>query len=54
MVGESPNRLVGKARELGIVKGFEVSPNGLVVTHLQFVDDTLFFCDPSKSEVSEY
>lgn len=42
MVSGSLNRLAGKGRELGIVKEFEVSPNGPVVTHLQFADDTFF------------
>lgn len=53
LVGESLNKLVEKlpARELGVVKGFEVSQNGSVVTHLQFKDGTLFFCDPSRSKV---
>lgn len=51
MVGESLNSLVLKAKELGIVRGFEVCPGGPVVTHLQFVDDTSFFCDNNISEV---
>lgn len=51
MIRESLSRLVFKAKDLDIVKGFEVSPRGSVVTHLQFADDTLFFCDPNSSEV---
>lgn len=50
MVGESLNRFVIKAKELGIVRGFEVCPNGPVITHLHFADNTLFSCGPSRSE----
>lgn len=39
LVGESLNMLVEKAKELGIVKGFKVEPNGPIITHLQFADD---------------
>lgn len=48
------NKLVEKATELGIVKGFEVSSRGLTVAHLKLVDDTLFFCDPNRSEILGY
>lgn len=54
MVGESLNRLVLKAKEVSIVKGFEVSNGGPVLTHLQFADDTIFFCDHCKEEVLGY
>ena len=32
-----------KARECGMIKGFEVGKEKVLVSHLQFVDDTLFF-----------
>ena len=32
-----------KARGCGLIKGFEVGKENVMVSHLQFVDDTLFF-----------
>lgn len=43
-----------KTKELGVVKGFEVSQNGPVITHLLFADNTLFFCDPNRLEILDF
>lgn len=51
LVAESMNKLVEKARELDIVKGFKVEPDSPIMTHLQFIDDTLFLCDPARQEL---
>lgn len=47
LVGESLNKLVMKAKELGIVKD-------ITVTHLQFADDIFFLCEPKKEEVKGF
>lgn len=53
-MGESLNKLVEQARIVGIVSGFCKLVNGSTITHLQFDDDTLFFCEPNKKEVLSY
>ena len=32
-----------KVRECGLINGFEVGKEKVIVSHLQFADDTLFF-----------
>lgn len=54
VVGESLNKLVEKVREMEVVKGFKLTPDGPPVTHLQFADDTLFFCEPDRQELLGY
>lgn len=54
LVGESLNKLVEKARDLGIVRGFRAAPNGPIITHVQFLDDKLFFCEPTRKEIWGY
>lgn len=49
--GESLNKLVVRANELGVMRGFSVSIDGLVVAYLQFVDDSLFFCEASREDL---
>lgn len=46
--------MVEKPKELSIIRGFTVTEEGLVVTHLQFADATLFFRDASREEVMGY
>ena len=41
MVVEALSSLLVKAREMGVISGFEASRNGEVITHLQFEDDTI-------------
>ncbi|KAL4194839.1 hypothetical protein AMTRI_Chr05g70460 [Amborella trichopoda] len=38
--------------EAGRFEGFKVSSNGLVITHLQYADDTLIFCGSYVVELS--
>lgn len=46
LVALSLSRLLCKARDLCLVKGFAVvGQEGLQISHLQFVDDTLVFCE---------
>jgi len=38
--------LVREAKRVGLFKGVEVGSQGAQVDLLQFVDDTIFFCEP--------
>lgn len=37
--------LIGKAMEVGMIKGFSMCQGEVVVSHLQFAYDTIIFCD---------
>lgn len=50
MVGEGMNRLITKARESGLIKGFEVVEGGHLIIHLQFAGVMLLFCDATEEE----
>ncbi|CAL5343189.1 unnamed protein product [Camellia sinensis] len=52
IVAEGLNILLSRAKELGLVKGVEVGANGMRITHLQFADDTILFCEADRMEVS--
>lgn len=41
VVREALESMLKKAKDIGITKGFEVSLNGEVITHLQFPNDTM-------------
>ena len=41
IVVDDLSSLLVKAREMGVISGFEASRNGEVITHLQFEDDTI-------------
>lgn len=43
--------LLSKAFNAGILEGFEVKPNGLRVSHLQFANDTLIMCRDSEIQI---
>ncbi|XP_028053851.1 uncharacterized protein LOC114258163 [Camellia sinensis] len=45
LVAEGLNILMLKERELGLLKGVEIGSKGVVVSHLQFADDSLCFCE---------
>ena len=48
LVSEVLNRMVLRAKELGIIEGVEVGKNKVEITHLQL--DILIFC-PAKEQV---
>jgi len=51
---ETPSRLVNKAIDAGFLEGFQITNAGLesmLISHLLFADDTLFFCKPYKSNL---
>ena len=45
------SRLVVRAEERGLFEGFRVGRNRIRVSHLQFVDDTIFFFRASLEEL---
>ncbi|XP_028052103.1 uncharacterized protein LOC114256647 [Camellia sinensis] len=48
IVAKGLNTLIEKEKELGFVKGATVGPNELKVSHLQFADDTIIFCEADR------
>lgn len=36
---------------MGLISGFEVIQNGEVISHLQFVDDTILFSSTKREEI---
>lgn len=51
IVAKGLNILLCRAKELGFIKGAEVGCNGIIVSHLQFTDDTILFCEADWVEV---
>ena len=43
IVMEALSTLLLRAREMGVISGFEFIPNGEAISHLQFADDTVLF-----------
>lgn len=43
--------IFNRAKERGIIKGISVAANGPNLTHLQFADDTIVFCNASLDEL---
>ena len=48
LVAEVLNRLMIKAASMGLYQGLQVGGNRETLTHLQFADDTLLFCEPNE------
>ncbi|WP_420914570.1 reverse transcriptase domain-containing protein [Candidatus Phytoplasma australasiaticum] len=44
LIVDSLSRMVWRSLEGGIIEGFEVGREKVALSHLQFVDDTIFFC----------
>ncbi|XP_028103519.1 uncharacterized protein LOC114302671 [Camellia sinensis] len=42
--------LMSRALDLGLIKGVKIGSNGLVLTYLQFVDDSLLLCEADALE----
>lgn len=45
------NLLMERAKETGLIRGASVGPNALKISHLQFADDTIIFCDAEWEEI---
>ena len=51
LIMEVLNRILKKNEDCGLLRGFHVGPTnsiGVHISHLQFVDDTILFCDDSR------
>jgi len=46
IMAEVLNRLLVKAEQTGFIHGLKVGESQVSLTHLQFADDTLLFCEP--------
>ncbi|XP_058203090.1 uncharacterized protein LOC131317570 [Rhododendron vialii] len=52
IVVEALNILLVRARELNIIKGTKIGANGVILSHLQFADDTILFCNNDGAEMA--
>ncbi|KAL5566576.1 hypothetical protein UlMin_029740 [Ulmus minor] len=53
LVADILGRMMDKAVSIGEVKGFKVGREEVVVSHLQFADDTLFLLDPDQNNIQK-
>ena len=54
LVAEVFNRMVQRAKEIGVIEGIAVSKDKIDISHLQFKEDTLIFCPAKKDTVLNY
>ncbi|XP_028106541.1 uncharacterized protein LOC114305626 [Camellia sinensis] len=45
IAAEGLNMLLSRAREIGLIKGVMIGDEGVKLSHLQFADDTVLFCE---------
>jgi len=51
LMTEVLNCLISKAVQHGLLNGLQVGSRSVTVTHLQFADDTLIFCEPKLNSL---
>lgn len=51
IVVEVLNILMENATEEGYIRGIKVGREGVIISHLQFADDTIFFCNNDLEEI---
>lgn len=49
IVGEAFSRMLAAAAVRRLIQGFAPAPNSPVISHLQFADDTIIFCDTNEN-----
>ncbi|XP_028080976.1 uncharacterized protein LOC114282492 [Camellia sinensis] len=54
VVAEGLNLLLARAKELGLVKGVIIGSSNINISHLQFADDTIIFCEAEWTEVLNF
>lgn len=52
IVVEALNILLERAKTLNIIKGTQIGANGVILSHLQFADDTILFCNNDRVELA--
>ncbi|GKA06940.1 hypothetical protein Tco_0686164, partial [Tanacetum coccineum] len=45
---EGPNEIINEAVDKGVFRGVKIGRNNVVVSHLQYADDTIFFGEWNK------
>lgn len=51
IVAEGLNILLSRAVQIGLIKGATLGSNDIIITHLQFADDTILFSEARREEV---
>ena len=51
IVAEALHALMEKGKHNNLIKGFAMEDADIEVTHLQFADDTVMFCDASLDQL---
>lgn len=51
LVAESLSLVFNKATSIGLFAGVRIREGGLMISHLQFSDDTIIFCDNSETQI---
>ncbi|CAL5415768.1 unnamed protein product [Camellia sinensis] len=51
IVAEGLNILMHRAHELGIIKGVKVGAKEVMISHLQFADDSMLFCEADLEQI---
>ncbi|XP_028104780.1 uncharacterized protein LOC114303834 [Camellia sinensis] len=51
VVAKGLNILLSRAKDLSIIKGVVVGNSEVIVSHLQFADDTIIFCEAEWAEI---
>ena len=51
IVAEALSRMVAEAEKQNLIKGFRVNRTAPSISHLQFADDTLIFCEANEDQI---
>lgn len=51
LVAEARSTLLVRTNDSELFKGFKARHNGKMISHFQFIDDTMLFCSASREEV---
>lgn len=51
IVGEAFSRILSMAGAANLIQGVNLARNYPTISHLQFIDDTLIFCDANEDQV---